>query len=76
MTKRDKLVRKMLQKPSNLRFCDVKTLLDHFDFKNVRTKGSHHIFSNGDLIISVPVHDNIVKRTYLEKIIKLLNLEE
>lgn len=76
MTKREKLVLKILQRPANMRVGDVKTLLDHFDFKNVRTKGSHHIFSNGDLIISVPVHDKIVKKTYLEKIIKLLNLEE
>ncbi len=76
MTKKEKLLLKILKRPKDMRFSDVRTLLIDNGYLNKRTKGSHFIFSNNKNIISVPVHNNLVKKIYLEKIIELLKLED
>jgi predicted RNA binding protein YcfA (HicA-like mRNA interferase family) len=61
MTKLDKLIKKLLSKPPE-----------------IRSKGSHHAFENeqGEVIIIPKKGGKKVKRTYIEAIIKLLNLED
>ena len=76
MTKIEKLEAKILRRPRDMRFSEVITLLQNSGFENIRTKGSHFMFSNGESIISIPVHNNNVKKIYLENILKLLNLED
>ena len=75
MTKLDKLKERLLRRPIDMRFEEVKTILRSHGFENVRTKGSHFFFTDNRNVISIPVHNNTVKKTYLEKIIELLNLE-
>jgi len=75
MTKLEKLEEKILRKPKNMRFEDVRTLLISHGFENARTKGSHFIFTDNKNVISIPVHNNTVKKVYLEKIIKILELK-
>lgn len=75
MTKYEKLKEKLLTKPKDMRFEEVKTLLRNYGFENARTKGSHFLFTDNKSVISIPVHNNTVKRIYLEKIIKILKLE-
>ena len=75
MTKIEKLKAKLLRKPSDMRFEEIKTLLKNHGFENVRTKGSHFFFTDNKNVISIPVHNNTVKKIYLEKLIKILKLE-
>ena len=75
MIKYEKLKEKLLTKPKDMRFEEVKTLLRNYGFENARTKGSHFLFTDNKSVISIPVHNNTVKRIYLEKIIKILKLE-
>lgn len=75
MTKLEKLKEKILRKPKDMRFNDVRTLLENHGFENVRTKGSHFLFTDNKKLISIPTHNNTVKKIYLEKIIKILDLE-
>ena len=75
MTKLEKLKAKLLRKPKDMRFDEIRTLLKNYGFENVRTKGSHFFFSDNKSVISIPVHNNTVKKIYLEKIIKILKLE-
>jgi predicted RNA binding protein YcfA (HicA-like mRNA interferase family) len=76
MTKLDKLKEKLLRRPTDMRFEEVKTILRNHGFENVRTKGSHFFFTNNIDVISIPVHNNTVKKAYLENIIEILNLED
>ena len=75
MTKIEKLKEKLFQKPRDMRFDELRTILKHHGFENVRTKGSHFFFTDNKNVISIPVHNNAVKKVYLEKIIKILELE-
>jgi predicted RNA binding protein YcfA (HicA-like mRNA interferase family) len=75
MTKSEKLKEKLLRRPWDMRYEEVRMLLKHYGFENVRTKGSHFLFTDGKHVISIPVHNNTVKKIYLEKIIKILKLE-
>lgn len=75
MTKLNKLKAKLLRKPNDMRFDEVRTILKNHGFENVRTKGSHFLFTDNRSVISIPVHNNTVKKIYLEKIIKILKME-
>ncbi|TVQ53218.1 MAG: type II toxin-antitoxin system HicA family toxin [Spirulina sp. DLM2.Bin59] len=78
MTKREKLIKKILRDPVDVRFDDVQYLLKSFGFEEKRSNGSHHIFRNTEgLKITIPKKGGQrVKRVYVQNIIKLLNLEK
>lgn len=44
MSKLEKLVQQFLRKPSEVRFEDVRYILEAFGFDQKRSKGSHHSF--------------------------------
>jgi predicted RNA binding protein YcfA (HicA-like mRNA interferase family) len=52
MTKKQKLLKKILSGSKNVRFADFVTLIEGFGFALERITGSHHIFSHPD----VPQH--------------------
>jgi predicted RNA binding protein YcfA (HicA-like mRNA interferase family) len=78
MSKKEKLIERLLRKPVDMRFDEVKVILEYFGFilDKQNQKGSHFVFFKGDLQMTVPVHNHVVKRTYLQQIIELLGLEE
>lgn len=73
-----KLVKLFLSKPINVRFEEVRALLNAFGFEEVRSKGSHHIFRNseGRTQVVPKKGGQKVKRAYVGEIVDLLNLEE
>ncbi len=59
--------------PSEVRFAEVKKLLEQAGFAHVRTAGSHHIFErSGSPLLSIPVHRGKVKPYYVQKIKRLI----
>lgn len=78
MTRIGKLIAKALRKPPELRFSEVRKILEHFEYAEDRRSGSHATFTKkGEYPISVPlVGGKRVKRAYIVEIIKLLDLEE
>lgn len=78
MSKKEKLIERLLRKPVDMRFDEARVILEYYgytlDQKN--QKGSHFVFFKGDQILTIPVHNNIVKLTYLQMIIEMLGLEE
>jgi predicted RNA binding protein YcfA (HicA-like mRNA interferase family) len=52
MTKKQKLLKKILSGSKNVRFADFVTLIEGFGFALERITGSHHVFSHPD----VPQH--------------------
>lgn len=46
--KGEKLLRRVLSSPENVRFGDLVTLAEAYGFRLTRVSGSHHIFSHPD----------------------------
>ncbi|MEQ8998699.1 MAG: type II toxin-antitoxin system HicA family toxin [Coleofasciculus sp. B1-GNL1-01] len=78
MGKLEKLVEQFLNKPPEVRFEDVRYLLEAFGFEEKRSKGSHHSFrdSQGRKITVPKKGGQKVKGVYVKQIVELLNLEE
>lgn len=78
MSKLDKLIQKILRDPSELSYDDVYYILTQLGFQENSNKGSHHTFRNEQkLKITIPKQGGqIVKRTYLKQIVKLLELDK
>lgn len=78
MTKKEKLIEKLLQTPKGMRFDEIAQILENAGFKNVRSRGSHFVFKNSESgkRVVIPTHDNTVKKCYLEEIIRILGLED
>lgn len=77
MSKIAKLIKYLLSRPPEARFQEISYVLRTFGYQEVRVKGSHHVFENdqGDVIVVPKKGGRKVKRTYIEEVIKLLNLE-
>jgi predicted RNA binding protein YcfA (HicA-like mRNA interferase family) len=78
MGKLSKLIQKFLASPPEVRFEEVCTLLEGLGFHEARSKGSHHIFRDelGRQLTIPKTGGQKVKRTYIQKIVELLNLED
>ncbi len=77
MTRRDKLIERIRQRPSEARFSDVRLLLEIFGWEPIPKGGSHVRFrKTGERSITVPIHGGKVKRVYLDDICDRLNLDE
>lgn len=73
MTKREKLRERLKNNPNNVRFSDIRKLLEYEDFELDRTTGSHHIFVKGELTLVIPVHNNKVKAVYVKRVLELID---
>jgi predicted RNA binding protein YcfA (HicA-like mRNA interferase family) len=66
MTTTEKKIDKFLRNPTSLKYTEIVSVLGHFGFEQVGTKGSHvkfkHINQANDLII--PIHNNECKNFY------------
>lgn len=78
MSRLQKLVARFLADPPELRFEDVRSLLEGFGFEQDRSRGSHHVFVevSGSRVIVVPTRGGrTVGRAYVRIIARLLDLE-
>jgi len=78
MSKFKKLVKQFLNRPPEVKFEDLRLLLEAFGFEEKRSKGSHHSFRDAEgRTVTVPKKGGQkVKGIYVQQIIDLLNLEE
>jgi predicted RNA binding protein YcfA (HicA-like mRNA interferase family) len=76
MSKIEKLVKLLLSEPPEAKFQDIKFVLEYFNFIEVRSKGSHHIFrhEDGRMQVIPKVGGKKVKKVYIVQIIRLLQL--
>jgi predicted RNA binding protein YcfA (HicA-like mRNA interferase family) len=74
---REKLLRRLLSRPTDMRFSEIELLLQDVGYELKKSKGSHRRFEMpGRPMIVVPVSDQRVTRVYLADLIRLLGLEE
>ena len=72
-----KLVEKLLRRPVEASFEDIVRVLEYFGWELRNVKGSHFIYcKEGDMPFVVVKQKNKVKRGYIRKLIKILELEE
>jgi predicted RNA binding protein YcfA (HicA-like mRNA interferase family) len=78
MSKLAKLIRSFLANPPDVRFEDVRYVLEAFGFQEKRSRGSHHTFENemGEVIVVPKKGGRKVKRFYVQRIVELLKLED
>jgi predicted RNA binding protein YcfA (HicA-like mRNA interferase family) len=77
MTRRDKLIERIRQRPATASFSDVRSLLEMFGWEHASTKGSHARFTkSGERSITVPIHGGKIGRVYLDNICIRLGLDE
>nr|WP_228023930.1 type II toxin-antitoxin system HicA family toxin [Synechocystis salina] len=62
----------MKSSPNNIRFGDVRKLLELDGFSLERITGSHHIFKRNDIILVIPVRNKKVKSIYIRRILEII----
>ena len=63
--------------PSEVRFAEVRRLLEQHGYTLARISGSHHIFTRaGSEPFTIPVHGNKVKPYYVKDIKKRLGEQD
>jgi len=59
--------------PSPVRFAKVRKQLEGVGYRLVRVSSSHHIFDRpGGPLVSIPVHNNLVKPFYAKQVAKII----
>ena len=77
MSKFEKLRARLLAKPTDMRFSEVRYIVEQYGFKLRRSGGTHAVVRHpSGRTITIVIHDNCVKHGYLVELIKLLNIEE
>jgi predicted RNA binding protein YcfA (HicA-like mRNA interferase family) len=74
--RRQKRRRKIAQSPNNIRFGELRALLEDYGFDLKRTKGSHHSFIGyvGDEKVSVVIpYHRPLKSVYVKRVLKLID---
>ena len=69
MSKNDNLLKELENNPTNVRFEILEKLLLDSGFELKSIKGSHHSFSNGKLLITLPYHKPM-KIFYVKAVLK------
>ena len=71
MSSKDKLLKSIENNPKDVKFNDIKKLLEWFGFELVSVTGSHHKFKCDDKSVVVPYHKPI-KEVYIKQILDLI----
>ena len=72
MTKKIKQIDRIKANQKDVKFSDLVSLLEEFEFELTRVKGSHHVFNRDDVTFVVPVHKNRVKEVYVKRVLSLI----
>lgn len=74
MTKREKRWRKLLRAKGCVSFKELETILNNSGSRLLNIRGSHRKFESKDgKRFTIPVHNHMVKRSYIKMISKIIN---
>ena len=75
-SRRQRRRRKIAQNPKNIRFEELRRLLEDYDFELKRTRGSHHSFvgyaGNEKVTVVIP-YRRPLKAVYVKHVLAILN---
>lgn len=60
MAKIEKLIEKMRRRPKGITFAEVKKVLEHAGYSEVRVRGSHHHYRNAQGLLTTVKRENPV----------------
>lgn len=69
MAKVEKIIEKMKSQPNGIRMSEIELVLKHYEYVEIRQKGSHRHFSNGSDLITIKV-ENPLKVAYVKDVLK------
>lgn len=74
MSRRDKLLSKIKNNPTNVKFEALQSLLFYFGFKERQPKSgsSHYTYTYNNYIITIPKHKP-VNKIYVKKVLEILS---
>lgn len=72
MTRKQKVFDKIKNNPKDVRFSELRNMLEEKGFILKRTTGSHFVFKRGEIIFVVPSHNNKVKEIYVKRVIDII----
>jgi len=67
----EKLIEKMKRQPNGISIDEINKVLNHFDFKCKRQKGSHRTYRNdhGGILV-IPVRKPTIKPVYVKNVLE------
>ncbi|MFH1253432.1 MAG: type II toxin-antitoxin system HicA family toxin [Candidatus Uhrbacteria bacterium] len=75
MSQFEKLLEKISNTKTSVRFVELEKILLSAGYKRQRQKGSHvHFRKPGSPSLTIPVHNNKVKKVYVREVINLLEI--
>lgn len=75
MSQLEKLIEKIRNAKTDIRFADIEKILLRAGYECVRQKGSHaHFRKYGAPSLTIPVHGGHIKKVYAKEVINLLEL--
>ncbi len=75
MSKKEKLLNAIKNNPKNVRFEDLKKVLEDIGYKGINRGGSHYIFTkNNNISLTIP-YKKPVKIIYVKQVIKIIEEE-
>ena len=76
MSKKEKLILAIINNPTNVKFEDLKKILESIGYTAVNRGGSHYVFTKeGCLSLTIP-YKRPVKVIYVKQVIKILEEKE
>jgi len=77
VSRKDKLTAKLLSRPTDMRFSEVELVLKWHGFSSNTQGTSHRVYKGNGKRITIAIKGGqVVKRVYLEEIIRVLGLEK
>lgn len=77
MTKREKRTRKIFQNPRTVPFKELSHVLKEYGFevRQPKSGSSHHVYTKGEIQISVPYKRPYIKEVYVKRVLELIGEE-
>ena len=75
MSKKEKLLNAIKNNPKNVRFEDLKKVLEDIGYKAINRGGSHYIFTKDNNISLIIPYKKPVKIIYVKQVIKIIEEE-
>ena len=76
MSKKDKLIKAIKNNPTNIKFEDLKKILEELGYSAINRGGSHYVFTkNNSISLTIP-YKKPVKVIYVKQVIQIIEEEE
>ena len=76
MSRKDKLIDAIKNNPKNVRFQDLRKILESIGYTAVNNGGSHFVFTKDNAISLTIPYKKPVKVVYVKQVIKIIEEEE